>query len=140
MPTIFTRIIDGEIPGTFVWRDEVCVVFLSINPITTGHALVVSRLEADHWIDLDADVVIHLMEVAHAVGRAQAAAFPCDKVAVMIAGYEVPHVHVHVFPTTSMGDVSFANAAASVSGDELAAAAAVVRAELRRAGHTAVSD
>jgi len=140
MPTVFTKIIAGEIPGTFVWRDEVCVVFLSINPITTGHALVVPRQEADHWIDLDADVVTHLTTVAHAIGRAQAAVFPCDKVAVIIAGYEVPHVHVHVFPTTSMGDVSFANAAASVSGDHLAAAAERIRAELRRVGHAAASD
>jgi len=140
MPTVFSRIIDGELPGTFVWRDERCVAFLSINPITAGHILVVPRVEIDHWIDLDAALVVHLTTVAHAIARAQAAAFPCDKVAVIIAGYDVPHVHVHVFPTTSMGEISFANAAASVSRQQLDTAADRIRQELRTAGHAAVAD
>jgi histidine triad (HIT) family protein len=139
MATIFTRIIDGEIPGTFVWRDDVCVVFLSINPITRGHALVVPREEADHWVDLSPATVAHLTGVAHAIGDAQRRVFPCDKVAVIIAGYEVPHVHVHVFPTTDMAEISFARAATSVDRDDLDAAATALRAELARAGHGAAS-
>ena len=135
MPTIFTRIIDGEIPGTFVWRDDVCVVFLSINPLARGHALVVPRAETDHWIDLPVATATHLMRVSHAVGRAQQTAFACERVGVIIAGYEVPHTHVHVIPTTDMGQLNFANAAASVSRDDLAAAGAALTSALRAAGH-----
>ena len=77
MPTIFSRIIAGEIPGTFVHRDEQCVVFMSINPMAVGHALVVPIAEVDHWIDLPADLVTHLFQVAHRIGLAQKAAFDC---------------------------------------------------------------
>jgi len=75
MATLFTRIIEGDIPGRFVWRDDRAVVFLTIAPISTGHALVVPIAEVDHWVDLDADLAAHLMEVARQVGRAQMAAF-----------------------------------------------------------------
>lgn len=135
MPTIFTRIINGEIPGTFVWRDDVCVAFLSINPLADGHVLVVPRAEVDHWIDLPAEVNEHLMRVSHAIGKVQQAAFPCDRIGVIIAGYEVPHVHVHVIPTVHMGQLNFANAAASVSRDALDTAATRIRDGLRAAGH-----
>lgn len=139
MATIFTRIIDGEIPGVFVWRDDVCVVFLSINPMAHGHVLVVPRAEVDHWIDLPSETVAHLMRVSHEVGKAQQQAFSCDRVGLIIAGYEVPHVHVHVIPTTDMRQLSFANAAASVSRDELDAAASALRAALTAAGHAEVT-
>ena len=99
MPTIFTRIINGEIPGTFVHRDDRCVVFMSINPMARGHALVVPIDEYDHWIDMPEDLVAHLFAVSHRIGRAQKAAFDCEKVGVIIAGYEVPHTHIHLIPT-----------------------------------------
>ena len=140
MTTIFTRIIRGEIPGTFVWRDDRCVAFMSINPLATGHVLVVPIEEVDHWIDAPAELVSHLFRVTHAIGLAQRAAFACDRVGVIVAGYEVPHTHVHVVPTTSMSELSFANAAASVPRDDLERAAAAIRAALREAGHTAVAD
>ena len=127
MPTIFTHIIEGRIPGTFVHRDERCVVFLSINPMATGHALVVPIAEIDHWVDLPEELAAHLFSVAHRIGRAQQRAFSPDKVGLIIAGYEVPHTHLHVIPTTSMGQLSFANAAASVSRDDLEAAAEAIR-------------
>ncbi len=130
MATIFTRIIEGEIPGTFVHRDDHCVVFLSINPLAHGHALVVPIAEHDHWVDLPADLAAHLFAVAHRVGRAQARAFGCDRVGVIIAGYEVPHTHIHLVPTNDMRELNFANAAASVSRDDLDAAAAAITAAL----------
>ena len=71
MPTLFTRIIEGEIPGVFVWRDPQCVVFLSINPMHPGHTLVVPVAEVDHWIDLDPEVAAHLFQVAQTIGKAQ---------------------------------------------------------------------
>jgi histidine triad (HIT) family protein len=130
MATIFTRIIEGEIPGTFVHRDDQCVVFLSINPLAHGHALVVPIAEHDHWVDLPADLAAHLFAVAHRVGRAQARAFGCDRVGVIIAGYEVPHTHIHLVPTNDMRELNFANAAASVSRDDLDAAATAITAAL----------
>lgn len=128
--TIFTKILDGAIPGTFVTRDELCGVFMSINPLARGHALVVPVAEVDHWVDLPVDLALHLFAVAHRVAAAQRRAFSCERVGLIIAGYEVPHTHVHVIPTTSMDQLSFANAAASVGSDELEAAAAAIRAEL----------
>lgn len=119
MATIFTRIIDGEIPGTFVWEDDRCVAFLSINPLKPGHTLVVPRQEIDHWLDCPADLREHLMSVAQAIGRAIQAEWQPEKVGVMIAGLEVPHLHIHLVPIWGVSDLDFANAAASVSRDEL---------------------
>ena len=139
MSTVFTRIINGELPGTFVWRDERCVAFMSINPMAPGHVLVVPIEEVDHWIDAPPELAAHLFSVAHIIGRAQQAAFDCERVGMIIAGYEVPHTHVHVLPTTSMGQLSFANAAASVDRDDLDAWAEAIRTALRAEGATGVS-
>ena len=130
MPTIFTRIIDGEIPATFVHRDDRCVAFMSINPLARGHVLVVPIDEVDHWIDASPDLVGHLFDVAHRIGKAQQQAFNCARVGVIVAGYEVPHAHIHVIPTEHMGQLAFENAAESVDRDELEAAAAAIRALL----------
>lgn len=138
MTTVFTRILRGEIPGTFVWRDDVCAAFLSINPINHGHTLVVPVAEVDHWLDLPGDTVAHLMEVSRVIGLAQQAAFSPARVGLMIAGFEVPHVHVHVIPMEGMQHISFASAAASVSRQELDAAAVALRAALRAAGRAEV--
>lgn len=128
MATVFTRIISGEFPGTFVHRDEHCAVFMSINPLARGHALVVPVAEIDHWVDLPADLASHLFAVAHRVGRAQQAAFGCERVGLIIAGYEVPHTHLHVVPTMSMRNLDFSTAAHTVDRDDLEAAAAAIRA------------
>jgi diadenosine tetraphosphate (Ap4A) HIT family hydrolase len=140
MTTIFTRIIAGEIPGTFVWRDERRVAFLSVNPMAHGHTLVVPIEEVDHWIDASPDLTAQLFSVVREIGVAQHAAFACERVGVIVAGYEVPHCHIHVIPTNAMAELSFANAAASVERDELDNAAEAIRVELRRLGHTAVID
>jgi diadenosine tetraphosphate (Ap4A) HIT family hydrolase len=135
MATIFTRIIEGDIPGTFVWRDERCVAFMSINPMAHGHALVVPIEEVDHWVDASPELMAHLFEVTRILSQAQAAAFSPERVGVIIAGYEVPHTHVHVIPTNDMGQLSFANAATSVDRDDLESAAAKIRDALRSLGH-----
>jgi histidine triad (HIT) family protein len=140
MSTVFTRIIEGELPGTFVWRDERCVAFLSINPMAHGHTLVVPIEEVDHWVDASAELVTHLFEVTRVLGVAQRDAFGCDRVGVIIAGYEVPHTHIHVIPTQSMSQLSFANAARSVDPDELHAAATSIRDALRALGRSEVVD
>jgi histidine triad (HIT) family protein len=140
MATIFTKIIDGEIPGTFVWRDDRCVAFLSINPLRPGHTLVVPRDEIDHWIDCPDDLRDHLFEVAQAIARAIQAAWNPAKVGLMVAGLEVPHLHIHVSPIWGVHDLDFTNAAMSVRPEELDAAAAAIRKELRQAGFDGVSD
>ena len=134
MPTVFSLIIAGRIPGTFVWRDERCVAFMSINPMAHGHTLVVPVEELDHWVDGDPELVAHLFEVTRIIGVAQRAAFGCERVGVILAGYEVPHTHVHVIPTNDMRELSFANAAGSVDRATLEAAAEAIRVELRRMG------
>ena len=135
MATIFTRIIDGEIPGTFVWRDERCVAFMSINPMADGHVLVVPIEEFDHWIDAPPSLTAHLFSVTRTIGQAQQAAFSPARIGVIIAGYEVPHTHVHVIPTNAMSELSFDNAAASVEHDDLERWADAIRTELRNLGH-----
>jgi histidine triad (HIT) family protein len=127
MTTIFSRIINGEIPGTFVYRDEWCVVFMSINPMGLGHALVVPIEEVDHWVDCTPSLAAHLFAVSHRIGKAQQAAFGCERVGLIIAGYEVPHAHIHLIPTTNMGQLAFANAAHSVDHDSLVDAARRIR-------------
>ena len=130
MPTIFTRIIDGELPGRFVHRDDRCVAFLSIAPIRPGHTLVVPIAEVDHWVDLDPDLVGHLMRVAHRVGRAQMAAFSPARIGLIIAGMEVPHAHIHLVPIDRESDLHFENADQNASPDDLDAAADRLRAQL----------
>ena len=132
MATIFTRILRGELPGHFVWRDEVCAVFLSINPLTPGHALVVPEAEVDHWLDLDTDTNLHLTAVAHRVGRAIRETFGPKRVATVMAGFEVPHVHLHVFGADTMDDLNFANAATSAEPAELSRNAERLRTALGR--------
>ena len=130
MTTIFTRIIQGEIPGTFVYKDEACVAFMSINPMADGHVLVIPRDEVDHWVDLSPYIASHLFEVSHRISRALSVAFPCEKVGLIIAGYEVNHCHIHLIPTTNMGQLSFANAATSVERSTLEAHAEKIAAAL----------
>ena len=130
MPTIFSRIIAGEIPGTFVWNDDVCVAFMSINPINHGHALVVPRIEVDQWTDLPADVAVHLMSVSHTIGRAQKLAFACERIGMMIVGFEVPHVHLHLIPASSMEHFSFRNAAVTPDFADINRAASSIAAHL----------
>ena len=110
MTSIFTRIIDGEIPGRFVWKDDVCVAFLDVRPLARGYVLVVPREEVDHWTDLPADTAAHLMSVAHRVGNAQKAVLDPARIGLMIAGFEVPHVHIHVVPMESMANLDFRSA------------------------------
>lgn len=138
MPTIFTKIINGEIPGTFVWRDPKCVAFLSIEPMNPGHTLVVPREEVDHWIDLAPDLAQHVFTVAQTIGRAQRAAFSPRRIGVMIVGDEVPHAHLHVVPINSAGELSFAHTR-SAKPEELDAAANRLRAALRDEGAEGVA-
>lgn len=140
MATLFTRIIDGELPGRFVWKDSRCVAILTIAPLRPGHTLVIPREPVDHWIDLEPDLLQHLTAVAQHVARAVQTAFQPAKVGLMIAGLEVAHVHLHVSPIWELHDLDFARADAEASSTELDAAAERLREALRAAGHEDVSD
>lgn len=137
MATLFSRIIDGEIPGRFVWADEHVVVFTTIAPITDGHALVVPRAEVVQLTDAPDDLLAHLTRVARDVGRAQQAAWGAPRAALLVAGFEVPHLHLHVLPAWDESSLTFANARTDVPADELDAAAERLREALRAAGHGA---
>ncbi len=140
MASIFTRIIHGELPGRFVWRDERCVAFLSINPLKPGHTLVVPLEEVDHWLDLEPELARHLTGVAQQVGRALQSGFRPARVGLMIAGLEVPHVHLHVVPIETLGDMNFAQADSAPDPADLDRAAETIRGELRRLGCAQVAD
>ena len=119
MSTVFSLIIKGDIPGTFVYRDDLCVAFMSINPITDGHVLVVPIAEVDHWIDMSPELSQHMFSACHRISEALAQAFPCERVGMMIAGYEINHCHVHLIPTTTISDFNFTKAAAKIDREVL---------------------
>ena len=130
--SLFTKIIRGQIPGTFVYRDDLCVAFMTINPITAGHALVVPIEEVDEWTDLSPALRSHLFEVAAQISTAQKTTFGCERIALIIAGYEIPHCHLHLIPSNSMADLSFENAVTSTSREDLEQSSGLIIAELRR--------
>jgi diadenosine tetraphosphate (Ap4A) HIT family hydrolase len=134
MATLFTKIIKGELPGRFVWRDDKAVAFLSINPLGPGHTLVVPRAEVDHWVDADEVLLAHLNRVSHRIGKAVNAVWQPPRVAFIIAGFEVPHLHLHVYPAWELGDFDFANAETDPDADEMDRQAEALRAALRDAG------
>lgn len=137
MPTVFTKIIDGDLPGRFVWTDDLAVGFLSINPLAPGHALVVPRAEVDHWVDAEPALLAHLMSVAHTIGAAVRTVYTPPRVGLLVAGFEVPHLHLHVFPAADMAAFDFANAAPTIDAVEQDGHRDALRAALRDAGHGA---
>jgi len=130
MATVFTKIINAELPGRFVYEDDEVVAFLTIEPMTQGHTLVVPRAEVDQWQDIDTAVFGRIMSVAQLIGKAVCQAFDVDRAGVIIAGLEVPHLHVHVFPTRSLGDFGFAHVDRNPSPQSLDEAQARIKAAL----------
>lgn len=104
MTTVFTEIINGNLPGRFVYEDDQIVAFLTIEPLNPGHTLVVPRAEIDQWQDLDDAVSDRIMEVSRRIGRAVVRAFGAPRAGLLIAGFEVRHLHVHVFPAYQLTD------------------------------------
>ena len=135
MASVFSMIISGDLPGRFVWEDDDVVSFLTINPLTEGHVLVVPRQEVDHWQDIDDDLSDKVNRVARIVGRAVCAAYEAPRVGLVIAGLEVPHLHLHVFPAHTLGDFEFAQAEKDPSAESLDRAHDRIRAALREQGH-----
>ncbi|WP_373047246.1 HIT family protein [Vulgatibacter sp.] len=139
MPTLFTRIIDGELPGRFVWKDDEVVAFMTIAPVKPGHVLVVPRQEIDHWIDMPEALAHRVMTVSQIVGKAIEKAFSPERVGVMVAGLEVPHVHIHLIPIDAIADLDFSKQDRSPDPAQLDQAAEKVRAVLRQMGRKEVA-
>ncbi|WP_338751171.1 HIT family protein [Janibacter alittae] len=137
MTTLFTKIITGEIPGRFVWSDETCVAFLTIDPMQDGHTMVVSREEIDRWTDADTATWAHLQHVAQIIGRAQQAEWDAPRVGMMVEGFEVPHLHVHLWPAYSHEDFDPRKVMTDLPDERFEAAAERLRSRLRTDGHAA---
>lgn len=138
-PTVFTRIIRGELPGRFVWRDPEVVAFLTIAPLNPGHTLVVPVRQIDHWTDVDPVLWGRISSVQHSVGRAIMRAFSPRRVGAILAGLEVPHCHVHLVPIDSESELSFARANHSPDPAMMDDAAERIRTALRELGHAEVA-
>lgn len=134
MASIFTQIINGDLPGHFVWRDDVAVAIMTIAPIKPGHCLVIPVEEINHWDDVPADVSAHLMGVASKVAKAQKQVYSPKRVGVMVAGIEVPHTHYHLVPINEIADLDFA-LQKQAEPEDLAAEAAKLRQALVALGY-----
>jgi histidine triad (HIT) family protein len=131
MASVFSLIIEGSIPGNFVWKDDIAVAILTIQPIRQGHVLVIPRMEVDQWTDLPEEVMAHLITVSHKISNALKASFPCKRIGMMIAGLEVPHTHIHLVPMDSMDDLSLAFAK-NADADALKQTAEKIRVALEK--------
>lgn len=127
MSSVFTKIIEGELPGRFVFRDDRVVAFLSIEPLRYGHTLVVPVQEVDKWTDLNDDTWAYLNQIAKEVGNAVKTAFSSERAGYIIAGFDVPHTHIHVFPTDKMAEYDFKNCYAANATDTAAMDEAATR-------------
>ena len=139
MASIFTRIIAGEISGRIIWSDTTCIAMLDIRPLNRGHVLVIPIVEVDRWTDLPPEVATHCTRVAHAIGRAQMVAFAPERIGLIIAGFEVPHTHLHVVPIDHMDHLDFGQADDDADPGDLDAVAEELRAVLLAAGHPEVT-
>jgi histidine triad (HIT) family protein len=130
MSSVFTKIINREIPGHIVAEDEQYIAFLDITPLVTGHVLVVPKQEVDYIFDLDDGTLAGLNVFAKKVAHAISKAIPCLRVGVAVIGLEVPHTHVHLVPLNAMGDINFSRPKLHPSKEELAATAEKIKAAL----------
>ncbi|MDT8397386.1 MAG: HIT family protein [Pseudomonadales bacterium] len=135
MASLFTRILQKEIPGHFVWLDDLCFAIMTIEPIRRGHLLLIPRQEVDHWDALPADTLAHLSVTAQKIAGAMKQVIACKRIGMSVVGLEVPHTHIHLIPIDSMDDMNFSRAQMA-SGQELAASAAQIRQALREQGYT----
>ncbi|WP_430810648.1 MULTISPECIES: HIT family protein [unclassified Carboxylicivirga] len=130
MPSIFTKIIKGEIPCYKIAEDDRFFAFLDINPLAKGHTLVVPKQETDYLFDLDDALLADMNVFAKKIAVAQKKVIDCKRVGVAVLGLEVPHAHIHLIPMNSEADVNFRNPKLKLSADEMAAIANNIRTAL----------
>ena len=117
MKTLFTKIINGDIPCHKIAENDVFFSFLDIRPIAPGHTLVIPKLAVDRFFDLSTDVLQHCLPFAKPIAKAIEAVVPCERVGLMVAGLEVPHAHLHLVPIRTIHDLNFANAKVAQQND-----------------------
>jgi histidine triad (HIT) family protein len=127
MASIFTKIINREIPGHIVAEDEQFIAILDIMPLVEGHVLVIPKKEVDYLFDLDEETYTGLMDFARKLAGGIKKAIPCKRVGVAVIGLEVPHVHVHLIPMQQMDDMNFSRPKRKPSQEELAATAEKIK-------------
>lgn len=131
MASIFTRIINGEIPCYKVAEDENYFAFLDISPMTKGHTLVVPKVEVDYIFDLEPEVLAGMTVFAQKVAKAIKATIPCSRVAVAVLGMEVPHAHIHLVPIQTESDLNFRKDKLKLSTEEFQRIAAAISASIQ---------
>ena len=127
MPSIFSRIINGEIPAWKVAESEHFLAFLDVNPLAKGHTLIVPKVETDYFFDLSDEEISGIMLFSKKVASALRNTLPCLRIGMSVIGLEVPHAHVHLVPLNSMGDINFSNSKLNLSAEEMEAIAASIR-------------
>lgn len=127
MPSIFSRIINGEIPAWKVAESERFLAFLDVNPLAKGHTLIVPKLETDYFFDLSDEEITGIMLFSKKVASALRSTLPCLRIGMSVIGLEVPHAHVHLVPLNSMGNINFSNSRLALSAEEMEAIAASIR-------------
>ena len=110
MSSVFTQILAGEIPGHFVWQDDLVMAIMTIAPVAKGHLLVIPKQEVNHWDDMPEETAAHIMLVSQKIAKAIKQQFPCKRVGMIIAGIEVPHTHLHLIPINALSDFDFSKA------------------------------
>ena len=127
MPSIFSRIINGEIPAWKVAESERFLAFLDVNPLAKGHTLIVPKIETDYFFDLSDEEISGIILFSKKVASALRSTLPCPRIGMSVIGLEVPHAHVHLVPLNSMGDINFSNSRLNLSAEEMEAIAASIR-------------
>lgn len=129
MPSVFTKIIKGEIPCHKIAETDLFLAFLDIRPLAAGHTLVIPKVEVDYIFDLDDYLLSSLMLFAKKVSKAVEAAIPCKRIGLAVVGLEVPHVHIHLVPIENVQDMNFSRPPIKLSSDEFGVIAEKIRAK-----------
>ena len=119
MPSIFSKIIAGEIPAYKVMENDRFLAFLDINPVQRGHVLVIPKVEVDYLFDLENDTLSEMMIFAKSVAKKMKSAIPCNRIGVTVIGLEVPHAHIHLIPINSLHDMDFTRQKLQLTAAEL---------------------
>ncbi len=130
MASIFTKIINGEIPCYKIAETEHCIAFLDVNPLVKGHTLVIPKKEIDYYFDLSDDVLLEVNTLAKQVAKAIEKVIPCKRIGVAVIGLEVPHAHMHLVPLNTIGDINFKSARVNLTPEEFAKIAESIRENL----------
>jgi histidine triad (HIT) family protein len=130
MPTIFSRIVAGAIPCHKIAENDEFLAFLDISPLKLGHTLIIPKIEVDYIFDIEDDLLGRMMIFAKMISKAIKASYPCNRVGVAVIGLEVPHAHIHLVPINQMKDIDFHQPKLSLSKEQLADSATLIRQNL----------